>query len=117
MSRARSGSAPRGDHAALVAGAVLTLAPLLWMLSASLMPAGEASELPPRLLPSAPTLEHYVTLFTRLNLARYFVNSLLIASAIDADLAAAQLDGGLRLRQAALPGPRPRLPRAAAARW
>ena len=63
-------------------GLVLTLAPFLWMLSASLMPAGEASVYPPRLLPSRVTLEHYVSLFARLNLARYFFNSLLIASAI-----------------------------------
>jgi multiple sugar transport system permease protein len=69
-------------HAVLTLGLVLTLAPLLWMLSASLMPAGEASVYPPRLVPSRITLEHYVSLFTRLNLARYLFNSLLIASAI-----------------------------------
>jgi multiple sugar transport system permease protein len=69
-------------YALLTAGLVLTLAPLLWMLSASLMPAGEASVYPPRLLPSRVTFEHYVSLFARLNLARYLVNSLLIASAI-----------------------------------
>jgi multiple sugar transport system permease protein len=69
-------------HALLAAGVVLTLAPLLWMLSASLMPAGEASVYPPRLVPSAITLEHYVSLFSRLNLARYFLNSLVIAGAI-----------------------------------
>jgi multiple sugar transport system permease protein len=69
-------------HALLAAGVVLTLAPLLWMLSASLMPAGEASVYPPRLVPSAITLEHYVDLFSRLNLARYFLNSLVIAGAI-----------------------------------
>jgi multiple sugar transport system permease protein len=66
-------------HAALVAGAVLTLAPLLWMVSASLMPSGEANAFPPRLLPSRPTLEHYVDLFTRLDLGRHFANSALVA--------------------------------------
>ena len=30
-------------HAALAAGAALTLVPLVWMVSASFMPAGEAS--------------------------------------------------------------------------
>ena len=63
----------------LVLGALSTAAPLLWMLSASFMPAGQANELPPRLLPSPPTLEHYATLLTRLDLARNFANSLLIA--------------------------------------
>src|SRR5438034_11093448 len=71
-------------HAALVAGAVLTLVPLLWMLSASLMPAGEASAVPPRLLPSAVTLEHYRALFTRLDLARHVVNSVSLATVVTA---------------------------------
>src|SRR5436309_5879168 len=69
-------------HAALVAGAVLTLVPLLWMVSASLMPAGEAMAVPPRLLPSAVTLEHYRALFTRLDLARAFLNSAGLAAAV-----------------------------------
>ena len=53
-------------NGALVAAAAATLLPLAWMVSASLMPTGEASQLPPRLLPSAPTLDHYRDLFERL---------------------------------------------------
>jgi len=66
-------------HLLLVAFALLTLAPFLWMLAASFMPTGEASAIPPRLLPSAPTLEHYRDLFTRLDMGRYALNSMLIA--------------------------------------
>ncbi len=69
-------------HAALVGGAVLVLVPLLWMVSASLMPAGEATAVPPRLLPSAATLEHYRALFTRLDLTRAFLNSAGLAGAV-----------------------------------
>ncbi|MGH7287344.1 MAG: carbohydrate ABC transporter permease [Myxococcota bacterium] len=69
---------------ALTGLATLTLAPLLWMVSLSLMPAGEATALPPRLLPSTPTLAHYAALFSRLPLARAFANSLLLASAASA---------------------------------
>ena len=65
-------------HAFLVFGALLALAPLFWMVSASLMPAGDASALPPHILPRKVTFEHYVALFTRLDLARYFFNSALI---------------------------------------
>jgi multiple sugar transport system permease protein len=65
-------------HALLVGGALLTLAPLLWMVSASFMPTGAASAFPPPLLPTRPTFEHYVDLFTRLNLARNFANSFLV---------------------------------------
>ena len=36
----------------LLLGAALALAPILWMLSASLMPTGEASTYPPRVVPS-----------------------------------------------------------------
>jgi len=66
-------------HAALLLLALLTLAPLAWMLSASFMASGEANHFPPPLVPAKATLEHYRDLFTRLNLARAFANSLLVA--------------------------------------
>lgn len=68
-------------YSVLVLAAVLTLAPLMWMVSVSLMPAGESSAVPPRLMPSRVTLAHYEVLFTRMNIGRYLVNSLVIASA------------------------------------
>ena len=85
-----SASAPRWTpgavalHAALAVLAVLTLAPLAWMVSASFMPAGEAAAFPPRLLPSDPTLEHYRDLFTRLDVGRYALNSALLATVVTA---------------------------------
>lgn len=66
-------------HLALIGLALLTLTPLLWMVSASFMPAGDANSVPPPLWPRRATLAHYVELFTRLNLARNFANSLLVA--------------------------------------
>jgi multiple sugar transport system permease protein len=66
-------------HAGLAAAALLTILPLLWMVSASLMPSGEATT---RLLPSVPTTAQYAALFTRLNLPRYLANSLVIAVAV-----------------------------------
>jgi len=71
-------------NAALVVLALLTALPLLWMASASLMPAGEALRLPPQLLPSRPTLENYATLFSRLALGRTLANTLFLATAITA---------------------------------
>jgi multiple sugar transport system permease protein len=67
-------------NALLLVGGLLTATPILWMISASFMPSGQANELPPRLLPNHPTLEHYATLFTHMNLARHLGNSLAIAS-------------------------------------
>ncbi|HEV7671738.1 MAG TPA: carbohydrate ABC transporter permease [Thermoanaerobaculia bacterium] len=68
----------------LIFGAAFTLLPLLWMISASLMPAGEALALPLRWLPSRPTLVHYAALFQRLHLGRAFMNSLGLSLAITA---------------------------------
>ena len=65
-------------HLGLVATAILTLAPLAWMVSASMMPAGDATTTPPPLLPRRVTFEHYAALFTRLDLGRCFLNSALI---------------------------------------
>src|SRR5690606_28121141 len=43
-------------NGALLVLASASLAPLLWMLSVSFMPMGEASRFPPPLLPESPTL-------------------------------------------------------------
>ncbi|MGH7571100.1 MAG: carbohydrate ABC transporter permease [Gemmatimonadota bacterium] len=69
-------------YGALLLGVVLALTPLLWMVSASFMPTGEANSYPPSLLPSGATLEHYRDLFTRLDLGRYFLNSAFLATAV-----------------------------------
>jgi len=76
----RRAAAAVGLHLALATGAVATLLPFAWMLSASLMRAGEASTWPPRLLPRAATLANYRSLFERLDLGRCFLNSALVAT-------------------------------------
>jgi multiple sugar transport system permease protein len=68
-------------NAALVLTAVLTLLPLLWMVALSVMPAGEAASSAPHLLPHAVTWDNYVALFRRLDLGRYALNSLAVATA------------------------------------
>lgn len=70
-----------GLSLAVAALALLTLFPLVWMVSVSLMSPLEAVELPPHLIPRAPTLVHYRTLWQRLDLPRYLGNSLLLATA------------------------------------
>lgn len=66
----------------LIGGAAIALLPMVWMVSASLMPAGASNVYPPRLLPGEVTFEHYGALFTRLNLGRYLINSTLLATTI-----------------------------------
>ena len=65
----------------LIALAILSIAPLLWMLSVSLMTSGEASSFPPPLWPNAPTLANYHELFARAGMGRYLFNSFAIATA------------------------------------
>ena len=67
----------------LAAGiAAITLAPLAWMVSASLMPTGQASTFPPRFFPSSVTFEHYASVLTRMNLARALFNSAFLALSV-----------------------------------
>ena len=64
-------SPARSSSTALLLGlTALSLFPLLWMLSVSFMPAGEASALPPPLLPAAPTLDNYRELFVAAGMGR-----------------------------------------------
>lgn len=69
-------------HAALIVVVFFATGPLVWMLSASLMPDLESTRLPPRLWPESINLVHYKTLFSQLNLLRYMGNSLVLASAV-----------------------------------
>jgi multiple sugar transport system permease protein len=71
-----------GIHTLLALGAVLTLAPLVWMVSASVMPTGEASSFPPGFIPSRITFEHYRDLFQRLSLGKAFLSSLIVATSV-----------------------------------
>ena len=71
-------------YVTVVAIAVATLAPLVWMVSAAFMPAGESSAFPPPFLPQHVTFEHYVRLFTSMNLARYLFNSAFLALSVTA---------------------------------
>ena len=68
----------------LLAGAFLAILPMIWMVSASLMPTGDATTYPPRLFPRDITFEHYRTVFAGLNMRRYLVNSAGIALTVTA---------------------------------
>ncbi|QWP75132.1 carbohydrate ABC transporter permease [Lysobacter sp. K5869] len=66
----------------LIALAVLSLAPLLWMLAVSLMQPGEAAAFPPPLWPANPTLHNYRELFSRMGMGRYLLNSFLVSTLV-----------------------------------
>jgi multiple sugar transport system permease protein len=66
-------------YALLLVSGIFALLPLVWMVAASFMRPGEANAFPPHIIPNNPTLEHYRTLLTRLNLGRYLLNSTIVA--------------------------------------
>ena len=67
-------------NAAAALLALLVLAPLLWMVTVSLMSTGEAAQFPPPILPAMPTFEHYRSLFVDYGVGRYLLNSAALAT-------------------------------------
>lgn len=59
--------------------AVTTFLPFLWMVSASFMSTGASNTYPPKLFPEKVDFSHYEILFSRLNLTRYLLNSIIIS--------------------------------------
>ncbi|MBA2757062.1 MAG: carbohydrate ABC transporter permease [Chloroflexi bacterium] len=66
-------------YAALLLGAVVMLAPLIWMVLASLKSLPEILTYPPTLLPKSLRSANYETVLTQSNYPRYFVNSIIVA--------------------------------------
>ena len=71
-------------YAVLGVGALLMVAPFLWMFTTSLRPVREAFSLPPRWLPGLDaTLESYQRLLSStVPMGKFFLNSLTMASAV-----------------------------------
>jgi ABC-type glycerol-3-phosphate transport system permease component len=57
-------------------GGLATIFPFIYMISTSLKGPVYVFELPPRLIPSHPTLQNFVSAWTSNNFGRYFLNSL-----------------------------------------
>jgi len=66
-------------HFVLIFFALLTVAPFVWMISASFMSDGEANVHPPKFIPDYPVLTQYENLFNRLNISNNFINSLVLS--------------------------------------
>ncbi|MCL4425500.1 MAG: carbohydrate ABC transporter permease [Firmicutes bacterium] len=66
-------------YLALAAGALIMVAPFLYMLATALTRYAYSLPFPPRLYPAQPTVENFVTAWTSNNFARYTINSMLVA--------------------------------------
>jgi multiple sugar transport system permease protein len=67
-------------NGALVLCALASMGPLLWMVSVSFMPAGQASNFPPPFLPTGATWDNYRQLFAQAEIGRRFANSVWLAT-------------------------------------
>ena len=93
----------------LIAGGILMMVPFLWMISTSLKTRAEVFAIPQVLFPANPRFENYGEMWNALPFAAFFVNSVKLAALNTIGTAAQLLDGGVRIRRAALPVPRPAL--------
>jgi multiple sugar transport system permease protein len=67
----------------LIGLSLIFIAPLVWMLLTSIKGAGEATQVPPTVIPEDPTTEAYSTLFvgnSQTPVLRWFANSMLAAT-------------------------------------
>lgn len=67
-------------YAALAIGAVIMLAPLIWMVLASFKSLPEILTYPPTVLPKTLRMAAYQTVLTESNYPRYFLNSIIVAT-------------------------------------
>ena len=62
----------------LAVGALLTAFPFFWMVTTSLKPLIESYNYPPTVLPVAPTVDSYKSLFNDLDFGRYLINTIVV---------------------------------------
>ena len=60
-------------------GALLTVLPLIYMISTALKGAIYVFEIPPRLIPEHPTLQNFILAWTINQFGKYFLNSILVS--------------------------------------
>ncbi|HVL26016.1 MAG TPA: carbohydrate ABC transporter permease [Thermomicrobiales bacterium] len=63
----------------LAAGAVIFIAPFVWMVTASLQDVGDMFRWPPSWIPRNPSFDNYTEFFKQERIGRYFFNSAFVA--------------------------------------
>ncbi len=69
-------------YAALIGTSLLMIGPFYWALSTSFKPSADVFASPPKWIPDPWTLGNYRDVFTLLPFPRYFLNSVIVTSAI-----------------------------------
>jgi multiple sugar transport system permease protein len=91
-------------HTVLMAGAVLMVLPILWMLATSFKPPAEIALWPPRILPDAPTLANFTGIFADAPFGRFFINSVGLSVAATVSVALTSLVAGAVFAKYRFPG-------------
>ena len=63
----------------VLAGAIVMLMPVLWMVSTSLKPLNRVFELPIQWIPRPPKWDNYPAAWNRFDFGRYFLNSFIVS--------------------------------------
>jgi multiple sugar transport system permease protein len=66
----------------VLAGGIVMLMPVFWMVSTSLKPLNRVFELPIQWLPRPPKWDNYPTAWNRFDFTRYFLNSFIVSIAV-----------------------------------
>jgi multiple sugar transport system permease protein len=67
-------------YLALIVGAIVMIGPFIFLVSTALMPDTYVLTIPPTFIPTHPTLQNFVDVWSGQNFAHYFLNSLIVAS-------------------------------------
>jgi len=70
-------------YAILIAGSVVTIAPVVWTLSTSLKTVRQLSEWPPQWIPNPVAWSNYSEALTMLPFDRYFLNTMVLVAAAE----------------------------------
>jgi len=93
-------------HCILMAGALLMVLPMLWMLATSFKPPTEIDIWPPQWLPRAPSWDNYVGIFKTAPFGRFFLNSVGTSLVSTLSVALTSLVAGTVFAKYSFPGRR-----------
>ncbi|MGI5346693.1 carbohydrate ABC transporter permease [Streptomyces sp. CA-250714] len=82
VSRMRHGLTPWARISGIALCAMLTLGPVIWTVSTSLRTPAESADLPPRIVPTDPSLDAYLGVFEQIDVWLYALNSTLVTALI-----------------------------------
>ena len=69
-------------YVSLIVTSIVMIGPFYWTFATSFKPAGDVFASPPKLIPNPWTMQNYRDVFTLLPFQRYFINSVIVTTAI-----------------------------------